>query len=268
LKLTSLDKVVRGALTTRGVPIHYYFHFFNSAIRCLRELNLDIIRNINTVIIPVNANGSAILPCGYVDYVRIGYMVGQYTVDMSQKPSINRLPNLNAAGQQIPYTNALNVPDGLQNEFPYNFMGWAGWGPYYYYLNTNAYGESYEGYYNYLNPNLESFKVIGEQNRIQLDQNSQVTSLYLEYITDGFNDGTCSCCTLVSTYAIDAIEKYIIAQYAKHNQGKATNFNAIALFERDYETAVRKLATRLTPISAADIRAAFRKGYTQAAKPF
>ncbi len=268
MKLTSLDKIVRSAITTKGFTIHYYGLFLHLAIRCLREINLDIIRNIHTVILPVDSNSNVTLPCDYVDYVRIGYMGGQYVIDMTQKTSLNRLPSYNIAGQVVPYPNIYNVPLDLQNTFPYNLLGWGGYGPYYYFLNTNGYGESYDGYYGYKSPQLQSFKVILEQNRIQLDQNSQVTQLYLEYITDGFDAGTASCVSMVSTYAIDTIEKYILLQFAKFNEGKAMNLQEVGLLQRDYELAVIHLASRLTPLSAADIRAAFRTGYGATAKGF
>lgn len=259
MKLETLDNVVRSALTSNGLSIHWYFDFLHSAIRCLRELNLDIMRNVNSVILTPDANASAPLPCDYVDFVRVGFAAGQMVVPMSQKNDINNLPNRNAAGAVIPY----NLND---LSFPYQMADILGYGYYYWYLNSfNVFGENTGGFYGFKGSQIQSFKVLTGQCRIQFDQNITAKKIFLDYISDGFGTGNCSAVTMVSPYAVDAIEKYITTQYYKSDPVKA---KFVALAENDYYLAVKKLIARMNPLTAEDIRASFRKGYQQTNKAF
>ena len=265
MKYDSLDKIVRRALLDTGCSIHWYFYFYHNAVECLRELNLDILRNVKAVLLPVDQNiFTAKLPCDYIDYVRIGYTFGQEIVPMSYKDSLNRLPNLNAQGQPIPWPNT--QPTDGTNQFPFALVDFFSYGYYYWYLNNyNSYGENLGGYYGYTGTQSQSFKVIEERGIIQLDQNSGVQTLYMEYISDGFDTQNCTCSTLVSYYAIDAIKAYIQLRQAMFY---TRNKQQIPLFQRNYDLAVRRLIARKNPISNDDIRASFRKGYMNSPKPF
>lgn len=270
MKLVSLDNIVRSALTTSGLPIHYYYIFLHNGIRCLRELNLDIMRNIIPVLLPVDNAGQVTLPKDYVDFVRIGYEWGQFVAPMQQEGSINRLPYYNSSGQIVKYPSAMNQSTSTNQQFfTSDVFNIVGYGYYWYYLNNyNNYGEDMDGYYGLRNGfQNNTFKVIPERGIIQLNQATNVTKLYLEYISDGFNTTTCNCGTMVNLYAYDVIEKYIIWKVNQHNMPK-TRLGQIDEMKNDYDNAIRILRSRMNPITKIDILSAFRKGYQQTIKTF
>ena len=104
MTLTTLDKIVRSALSDRGYTMHWYLQFLTYAVNGLRELNFDVMQNIKSVRLPVNSYKAATLPIDYVDYVRVGNEVGQYILPWSEKQdSFNRLNKFDSQGNKISY---------------------------------------------------------------------------------------------------------------------------------------------------------------------
>lgn len=259
MKLETLDNIVRSSLLSNGLTIHWYFDFLHSSIRCLRELNLDVLRNVKPVNIPVDANGNVILPPDFVDYVRIGFQNGQKISPMTQDNDLNNLPNRNSTGGVIPYPPGTSLSP-YDNQYDWYY------GNYFWYFNGyNVYDEMLGGIYGYKGSQKMSFKVLPGQCRIQINQAYTGTSVYMDYISDGFDTYSCSTATVVSIYAIDIIEKYNTWQYYKTNP---TKIKMVAIAENDYYTAWERLIARMNPFSNEDMRSAFRKGYVSTPKAF
>ncbi|MGH7239745.1 MAG: hypothetical protein ACREHG_06720 [Candidatus Saccharimonadales bacterium] len=259
MKLDSLDNIVRSTILTNGLTIHWYFDFLHSGIRCLRELNLDILKNVISVKLTIDINGNVALPCDYVDYVMIGFPAGQMVSRMSKDDKINSLPNRDSNGQIIPYRT---TPVG----YPYDAVDILSLGYYYWYFNSfNTYYENTGGLYGFKGYDQNTFKILPNQNRIQFNQNFCGSTVYMDYISDGFDTSCCSCATMVNIYAVDAIQKYITTDYYRSNPQKA---KLILLAKQEYDLAVERLIARMNPITIADIRAAFRKGYVASPKTY
>jgi hypothetical protein len=46
MKVYTLNNIVRGALMSRGYPMHFYLQFLHYGVQCLRELNFDVLQNV------------------------------------------------------------------------------------------------------------------------------------------------------------------------------------------------------------------------------
>jgi len=246
-----LDSVVCNALTGQGLPPHFYLKFLNFGVNCIRELNMDVMRNVVTEKLEVNSYGAAQIPCNCLDWVEVGVPVGQYIKPMSQKNEISPLKNFDEDGKPIPYP-VINreMLRGYSNlEYPYYRAG------YVYILNSK--GENKGGIFGWGGGNYRySFKFIKERNEIQTDAGFCGKEIVLKYITDGLD--TCGCDTMINPYAYDTIKNYMIWQFYLNSKQLV---KLAPMWERQYDIAFKKLRGRMNPLTVHDILAALRKNY-------
>src|ERR1043165_7280773 len=120
MRYTSLDKIIRRNLLAKRLPLHYYVEFLVHASACLRELTFDSLHVINTVKLALNSYFAADLPCDWIDWTKVGLMMGQYVQPIPQRESINRLRNQDSQGNYITYQD----PTTWNMEFPPYWMGY------------------------------------------------------------------------------------------------------------------------------------------------
>lgn len=250
--LEKMDSIVCNAVFGQGLPVHFYLKFLNYGINCLREINMDIMRNVITTKIPLTSYKAAKIPCDFLDWTEIGVEVGQYVRALPQKQNLNPLKNYDSSGMPIPYPSIETLfPDGVES----------GLYPYYYlngYLNmVNQYGENKGGVFGYGGGTYPlSFQYMKDRGEIQLDVNFPCDHIVLKYISDGFDK--CGCDTLVNPYAYDTIKNYIIWQYHLNTK---TLMKAAPLWEQQFDNALRILRGRMNPITPQDILMILRKNY-------
>lgn len=197
MKFTTIDKIVRGILIQKRLPLHYYLECAKHAMDCLRELTFDSLRVVNTVILTVNEDGYyADLPCDYVDWTKVGFKVGQFVAPIPQRDSINRLHNYTSQGAITNYGD----PATTDADFPF-------WPGYWVYSNVNDLGENIGRLYGWnTGVSANSFKILPERGQIQFAESIQGSEIVLEYISDGqTNDNA----TKVDPYAESCIEAYV-----------------------------------------------------------
>ena len=90
----SLDSIVIKFLLDNGYPIHWYFQTLSNSVEVLRELHFDVLKSVNIVPLTINHYHAADLPCDYVDFTKVGVMVGQFVRPLVQRESINRMTNV------------------------------------------------------------------------------------------------------------------------------------------------------------------------------
>ena len=112
MRLYTLDKLVRGVLTSRNYSLHWYLQFLHYGIQAVRELNFDVMQNVKSVRLPVNSYKAVTIPCDYVDYVRLGNELGQYILKWGEKDSFNRLNRFDANGNKINYPD-IDMASGM-----------------------------------------------------------------------------------------------------------------------------------------------------------
>lgn len=206
---------------------------------------MDTLQVTNTVILTLNSYSAADLPCDYVDDVAIGIPVGQYVMPVTQRNTINNLPNIGTNGQPIPY----GVADaGVAIDFPF-FPG------YWMYQNVDDLGENTGRLYG-MNTGLvnTSYKIIRGRGQIQFSEQFPSPTAILEYISDG------QCvdnATKIDIRSQATIEAYSIWKNSR-NKDNYQSPEAIT-FGREW----RKLRARLSDVTLADVRQAMLKAYGQ-----
>jgi len=192
---TSLDHIVKSLLLKKGYPLHFYVRYLVSGRDIIQEMIFDDkLKAPNTILLEVDANGSAPLPCDFVDVAQVGVRAGQLIHPLVQRNSINPLPNRGELGAVEPYPD--NIP------VSYNYLPNIFWATSYF----NDYGETRgrqnagAGYEN------DVYKILREQCRIQFSQNFANTTVVLIYLSSG-----CGCCASmgVHPYARATIEAYM-----------------------------------------------------------
>jgi hypothetical protein len=235
MRLTTLNGVVRGSLRLCNKSIHYYARFMKYASDGLQELIFDSLKITNTVRLPLNDFYEAEIPTDYVDFCKVGVQVGQFVRPLVQRDTINNLPDLNqTTGDQENYPNETETDDEWTDLFQW-------WG-----ININSHGENTGAYYGLgAGSEPDTFKINEQRNVITCNQNVGVTTIVLEYISDGTYANSA---TRIPIYAKAAIEAYIDWKYKENSKsfGAYDAERAKALFTREHEK-LRARKNDLTP---------------------
>jgi hypothetical protein len=247
MKLYSLDSVIRGALADKGYTMHWYLQFLTYGVDSLRQLNMDVMQDVKTVRIAVNAYKAAYLPTDYVDYVKVGNEIGQYMNPFGEKKdTFVRLNNFDASGNKIAYGDI----DSSNGIVPNNWEG-------FWYTNyINDKGEHLGRIFNNIPGFRNSFVILRERNEIQLDVSYTGNTITMEYISDGLSVNATNS---VHPYAVDAIKAYIFWKSKEHNRRFPLGERQMA--REEYYNQLRVLRSRLNSIDTNDIRRSLSRGY-------
>lgn len=243
----------------------------NFALRGIREFGFDVTSKVKSIKRSVQSNDTVTLPDDYVDLVKIGvvdddglvYVLGQnknlnysrkYTtaqntanseagpLDIDDNIIIDREDSKSATGGN---SGNVDVVDGFDS---YIFRN---------YIYENSLGRLYgmgggqqEG----------DYRVNLDQNRIELEVNSGVTEVVLEYIAD---EGR-STNPVVHIYAEEALRAYIYYKLCERKSTVPANEKARARAE--YYNERRKAKARLSNFTKEEALRTIRKNYKQAPK--
>lgn len=241
----TIDQIVSGLLLKQGKPKHWYLQYLKYALDGLRELHFDTLGNISTQKLSVSSYKAVILPCDYVDWVRVGVQVNDKVKPLAQDNGLNRLNNYDSTGEKVPYETADTTPNS--NGWYYDFI-----------LKRNSYNEFLGGIFNN-RPDMAGykFKVLKERNEIQFPLDFPYDEIILEYINDGITNDAA---TKVDPYATDALESYVMWQKALHDVNG--NSGSIMMRKDVFDRAYRILRARKQGLSKDDIINSVRKGYS------
>lgn len=220
--------IVDHFLAMNSLSEHWFQWALAAGLWQLREINLDVWQDVKTKELPVTDRKTAILPDDYVDWVKIGFKHGQYVITLSVNDEL-------AMGKRSPDDQVVagllsqNLPNGL------NFGSYGG----YYFLNSN--GGSMLGIGGGFRTKGE-FKIAsyGDCKEILLDYDYNIPTVYLEYITDGFDP-----CgeTILNPYLCDYFLKGIEFTYEEKKNPSRTE-SSIDRKARDLFEAERKVRAR------------------------
>ena len=247
MKITTLDKVVRGALADRLYPMHFYLQFMTYAVSCLRELNFDVLQSVKSVRLPINSYKAATLPVDFVDYIRVGNELGQYIYPWGEKKdSFNRLNKFDSQGNKIPYGD-VEATNGI---LPNN------WDCFWYTNYVSDKGEHLGRIYNNIPGFRESFVILRERGEIQLDVSYTGKEIVMDYISDGLS---LSAANAVHPYAIETIKAYIFWKMKEH--GRQYNMGEREMAKQEFYNQLRVLKARMNNIDTLDIRRSLQEAY-------
>lgn len=238
MKFNTLDKLVRETLIDKGYPMHYYVRFLNFAVGCLRELNWDTLSTIKSAEIAVNSYNAILIPCDYVDMIKLGVINGGHIAPWYQDDTLTLEYNTDASGSKVPHEDAVG-----------NFMSQTDVVDYYPGVYTNEQGE-FKGRAFNVGAGWSPFryKVMPSRNEIQLATKPSDGLVVLEYITDGT---TCDASNMIHPYASESIKLWIQWKHKENN--RTYNISDRQKAEDQYYNELRKLRARLSPWTRQDV---------------
>lgn len=247
--LTSLDQISKLTLLERGLPIHYYLEVLYHASSCLRELNIDTLKIVNTVELPVNSYFAIDMPNDCIDLLGVNIPVGGLLHPVPQNDAITPLRTHNAAGDFIPFADA-NRANG-ETIFGFN-TNWL------WFWNINDYGEPTGRYFGAHGAGrLNGYKWVKERNQIQLTETFTSPTVVIMYISNGVSANNAS---QIDTQAIRTIQTYTDWQRSPYATVKDSPP------ARTYYNERRLLVARQDDLTIEDIRTVVLRSYTASIK--
>lgn len=250
MKFYTLNNIVRSVLHQKQLSIHWYLQFLKYAADCHRELTFDVMKSISARRLPVTDYKAVVLPCDFVDWIKVGVEVNQKIQPLVQTSGINRLNKLDAEGnktlfgttdtESIVYAGSSWFP-GLFDDYGISAGRWFG------------IGAGSEG---------DTFKFLPERNEIQLNEALDVDEIVLEYVSDGSGSDAA---TSIEPYAQKTIEAYIDWMYKLHS--RSFNISERREAEREYYQQLRFLRARKSDLNTPeDIKRVILRNYKQSVK--
>lgn len=161
----SLNEVIRSLLIQEGdETTHRLFYYRDIALRGVKELNFDVVRNVKTIELTVNANLNVTLPSDFVSISRVGVSKSGMISPVGQLDDID-LQASQGGVTGVSNTYTIQWIDEYRNGE--NMGGIYGLGG----------GQNRHGYYRF---DMES-------NTIQFDAGFAEAKIVLEYISDGIS---------------------------------------------------------------------------------
>lgn len=248
----SIDSVIKNVLLRRGYPIHFYLDFLISGKDGVRQLAIDSMPIINTVLLPLSASNAAQIPDDFVDYTKIGIRVGQMVKPLVEKSSINRLVYYGSAGTPDKYNGITDIPSATNSGLaePYLF----GWDT----VTWDSYGEYVGRQYGFRGSGSEwdSFAIIPERGEIQCDENLDVSAIVVEYVSDGMSADAAS---KIHAYAVDTLEAYMIWQFKENN--RTYNLGERQLAKDEYTRQYQIFLARQNPLTIEVLKRIVNRNY-------
>lgn len=202
----TINEIVEGTLINLGEStFHKYQTFLHWALRGVKYLNYDTLKEVKTVFLKMNDSKAIDLPTDYVDFTKIGLIIGDRVktfgineklafpriIDECGNPLANPLPDCNVLKDTDPSIGGywfINYRNGQHQGRIFGFGG----------------GHNGVGYY----------RVDKEKNQIMFSSEVNDTEILLEYITDGINPTEQ---TIIHKYAEETLIAWIHWQAVRYN---------------------------------------------------
>lgn len=256
---TTLDKIVRSSLIAMGEEsLHKYARCLQFAMECFKDFHMDSANDVKTVRLTMNAVKQVELPLDFVDWVKVGIVIGDRIKVMGVCETLPILTERDSCGELQPYGSSVPA-----NFIPFNSISFGG----YYFMNyTNEWGELLGGVYGIGGGYTDEgyFRVLrnqGDHGLLQFNSDVNTTDVYMEYISNGFDPKAES---IINSYAEKCIQFYVHWRVSQHKNGAASG-DAQA-WERQYYNELRKARIRVSGLTTRDVLEISRKYFMQAPK--
>lgn len=246
-KYYTITSIVDRCLADNYLTDHYFDDFLGWGLWELRELHLDVAKEVKTVSLDMNDTRGVELPNDYVDWVIVGIQIGQYVKTLGVNSDMAKF-----TGDQ----RTLGNPDGFNrlnvNQLPngINVLSYGG----YNLLGANVFsiggGLPYKGYFNIIKTS--------EGKTLQFTSAIDKTSIYLEYISDGFNPNRE---TIVDPYFVDFLRKSMNSEWAQRRPIKERSEREIDRLGAQAFYAGKKLRGRKSDLDPQTMLNTQRKHY-------
>ena len=229
------------------------------ALRGLRELGFDVTNVVRSLKISVNATSDSVeLPCDYVDWTKVGvvgndglvYVLGHnkninYSQKMKECGECEDREDDKTSTEGISLAGLDGIKDGFDSRVFRNFVYQNNEGRLYGMGGGNYYGE---------------FRVNLDQNRIEMENNSGITEIVLEYIADPARAEN----PQIHIYAEEALRQYIYYRLIERKSSVPANEKARA--RQEYYNERRKANARIKSFTKEELLKTIRKNSKQSPK--
>lgn len=258
-----LDQVIADFMITLDVDDHVNYVPDTTvralALRGIRDMGFDTLNVIRSLKISINSATDTIdLPCDYVDWTKVGVVGGDGLVYvLGHNKNINYSQKLKECGEcedredsKTPSAGFSGVAhDGIGENFDsYIFRN-------YIYQNDEGrlYGVGGGNYYGQFRVNLD-------QNRMEVETNSNFSEIVLEYISDQARAEN----PQVHIYAEEALRQYIYYRLIERKSSVPANEKARA--RQEYYNERRKANSRMKSFTKEELLKTIRKNSKQSPK--
>jgi hypothetical protein len=232
----TLDEVIRKTLSKTGLPLHYYIKYLIIARDGLKELNFAILPSATTTKLTLDSKMEATLPNDFVGEVAVYKAEGDKMIELPHNYAVS---SYNSA-------TAFDVVESVSSTgsiFP---------------LYADHFRSDVGRQFGQVFPRVNGYRIIPEINKIRIDNTSDLTEVYIKYVTlpQLVNNKT-----LIHPFIEPAIVAYInwqVAQYAGTND--------MAFKKNEYYNQRRLAKSNLSRINIADILSSFRIYHNQSVK--
>lgn len=232
----TLDEVIRKTLSKTGLPLHYYIKYLIIARDGLKELNFAILPSATTSKLTLDSKKEATLPNDFVGEVALYKAEGDKMIELPHNGVISSynsatafdvVPSVSSTGSIFPlYADQFRSDVGRQ------------------------FGQVF--------PRVDGYRIIPELNKIRVDNTTDLTEIYIKYVTlpQLVNNKT-----LIHPFIEPAIVAYINWQVA-HYAGS----NDMMVKKNEYYNQRRLAKSNLNRINITDILSSFRTYHNQTVK--
>jgi len=240
----------------------------NIALRGIREFGFDVSSRVRSLKRTIQSNNTVILPEDYVDLVKIGVVDSEGIIRvLGQNKNINySFKDTSTAGKGDSSLGPLNNPSNwIQNReeskgaTANNSSGGGDFDHYIFenYIFQGGIGRMYGTGGGHL---MGEYRINLDQNRIEIDTESGITEVVLEYIADEARSTN----PVIHVYAEEALRSYIYYKLCERKSTVPANEKARA--RREYYNDRRLAKARLGNFSKEEALKTIRKNYMQAPK--
>jgi hypothetical protein len=231
----TLDELIRKTLHKNGLPLHYYLPYLLFAKDGLKELKFTVLPCDNTVELTLDSRKEATLPADFVGEVAVYKAEGDKLIELPHNYLISTFDSPSAFPKEL----QINGADAS--------------------TYIDEFGNDLAGDFGRINPRTDGYRIIPELNKIRLDNNSDLTKVYLKYVT---LPKKTSNKTLVHPFIEPALTAYINWQVAFYT----VNDRTVMLKRAEYYNQRRLAKINLYKINITDILTSFRMYHNQAVK--
>ena len=233
----NVDEVIRSLLIQEGdETTHRYFYYKDIALRGVKELNFDVVRNIQYAKVTVSSTLSVALPSDFVAVSRIGVSKHGQIDDLGKNDKMDLTADQSAVSNPVTAYAVQWIDDLSGSE---NLGGMYGLGG----------GQNVNGYWRF----------DAENNTIQLASGFSGAEVVLEYISDGISR-TGKQITQIHVYAEEALRTYMHWKSIQRKRTIPANMKEQA--RRDWYNEKRIAKARMKSFTKAEaIQQAHRHTY-------
>ena len=238
----TLDQVIRSLIIETGKgSTHEYQRLLQLGTQGLKELSFDVLRQVRTIKLKIQSDGTVILPDDYVGYVKIGIHGADDRIHVLGLDS-RRYLKTDSTGQDV-------SEDSNDYYIFRNFMFQGKEGE----LYGIGGGNNSNGYY----------REDKENGRLMFSNISVSKTIGIEYISDGVT-GLSGDQIKVSPYAEEALRSYIYWKSIQRKRSIIQSEKEAA--RRDYYNEKRLARARMSKFTKEEALQTSRKAFKQAPK--